>query len=112
MAVELVIVSISPVPKFEPGPVSYIQFPPGPLPDAPEKLSLKTVLHPEGGGGTVTASAVLGKAANTASRPAATSVTSRRQRLTSVRALRRVVVDCEVICGSQKDPSAATTGHR
>src|ERR1700761_1839000 len=51
---ELVDVSISPVPKFDPGPVSYIHWPPGPLPEAPEKLSLKTVLHPDGGAGTVT----------------------------------------------------------
>src|SRR5258708_18865351 len=47
LLVELVIVSISPVPKFEPGPVSYIHCESMPDPDAPLKSSLKTVDHPD-----------------------------------------------------------------
>src|SRR5258708_19966460 len=51
-------VSISPVPKLEPGPVSYFQFADDPgAPAAPEKPSLNTVVQPEGGGGTVVAKA-------------------------------------------------------
>jgi hypothetical protein len=52
----LVIVSISPVPKLEPGPVSYCQLADeGPLPADPAKSSENTVLQPDGGGGTVVA---------------------------------------------------------
>ena len=50
---EFVIVSISPVPKLEPGPVSYIQLDDGPLPEDPLKSSLNWVDHPDGGAGTV-----------------------------------------------------------
>src|SRR5579863_1116236 len=57
LLVELVIVSISPVPKLEPGPVSYIHCESTPDPDAPLKSSLKTVDHPEGGPGTVAGAA-------------------------------------------------------
>jgi hypothetical protein len=54
--VEFVIVSISPVPKLEPGPVSYFQLAEDTGdPAAPEKLSLKTVVQPAGGPGTVVA---------------------------------------------------------
>jgi hypothetical protein len=49
---EFVMVSISPVPKLEPGPVSYIQLDDGALPAGPLKSSLKTVDHPDGGPGT------------------------------------------------------------
>src|ERR1019366_2285315 len=49
---EFVMVSISPVPKLEPGPVSYCQLPDGALPAAPLKSSLKTVDQPDGGPGT------------------------------------------------------------
>src|SRR3984957_9072043 len=49
---EFVIVSISPVPKLDPGPVSYIQLDDGPLPEAPLKSSLNTVDHPGGGRAT------------------------------------------------------------
>src|SRR4051794_19005237 len=53
LLVELVIVSISPVPKFEPGPVLYIQFAVfTPLPAGPLKSSLNTVVQPAGGAGT------------------------------------------------------------
>src|SRR5215472_1097327 len=51
-------VSISPVPKLDPGPVSYFQFADDTIePAAPEKPSLNTVVQPEGGGGTVVARA-------------------------------------------------------
>src|SRR3569833_1226280 len=53
LAVLSVIVSISPVPKLLPGPVSYFQVPvsrPDPL--APEKSSLQVVENPAGGAGT------------------------------------------------------------
>jgi len=53
LLVELVIVSISPVPKFEPGPVSYIHWESTADPAAPLKSSLKTVDQPDGGPGTV-----------------------------------------------------------
>jgi hypothetical protein len=53
LLVEFVIVSISPVPKFEPGPVSYCQLEPTPEPAAPLKSSLNSVVHPAGGPGTV-----------------------------------------------------------
>ncbi|HEX7658356.1 MAG TPA: hypothetical protein VF444_02665 [Pseudonocardiaceae bacterium] len=43
MLVEFVMVSISPVPKFDPGPVSYVQFADeGGLPAGPPKSSLNT----------------------------------------------------------------------
>jgi hypothetical protein len=48
----LVIVSISPVPKLEPGPVSYSHWESAPDPAAPVKSSLKTVDQPDGGAGT------------------------------------------------------------
>jgi hypothetical protein len=62
-------VSISPVPKLEPGPVSYIQLDDGALPAAPLKSSLKTVDHPDGGPGTAAVAAVAAGAA--VARPAA-----------------------------------------
>src|SRR5690242_10246346 len=81
LLVELVIVSISPVPKFEPGPVSYVHFEPlGALPEAPEKSSLKTVDHPDGGGGTVTAWAAGVSAPNRAIAPRAAASARARQR--------------------------------
>src|SRR5262245_12732234 len=57
LLVELVIVSISPVPKFEPGPVSYIHWESAPEPAAPLKSSLKTVDQPAGGPGTAAGAA-------------------------------------------------------
>ena len=54
---EFVMVSISPVPKLEPGPVSYIQADDGPLPAAPLKSSLNTVDQPDGGPGTAVGAA-------------------------------------------------------
>src|SRR5450631_3384935 len=54
---EFVMVSISPVPKLEPGPVSYCHADDGPLPAAPLKSSLNTVDQPEGGPGTASAAA-------------------------------------------------------
>ncbi|HEY3904185.1 MAG TPA: hypothetical protein VGM14_09810 [Streptosporangiaceae bacterium] len=68
MLVELVMVSISPVPKLDPGPVSYFQF--AELtgePAAPAKPSLNTVLQPAGGPGTVVADE--GWASTSATRP-------------------------------------------
>src|SRR5258708_23207104 len=50
LAVEFVIVSISPVPKT-PVPVSWIQVPDGALPAPPLKSSLKTVVKPASGAG-------------------------------------------------------------
>src|SRR5258708_17684722 len=51
-------VSISPVPKLEPGPVWYFKFgDDAGGAAAPEKPSLNTVVQPEGGGGTVVAKA-------------------------------------------------------
>jgi hypothetical protein len=86
LEVELVMVSAPLLPKSEPGPVSYVQFAEeGALPAGPSKLSLNWVLHPEGGGGTVTALAAVGKAAKTAIRPTETSAALRRPRLTSER---------------------------
>src|SRR5580692_6636947 len=52
LLVEFVIVSISPVPKLEPGPVSYIHWVSAPEPAAPLKSSLNTVDQPDGGAGT------------------------------------------------------------
>src|SRR5277367_3820496 len=57
LLVELVIVSISPVPKLEPAPVSYIHWESAPDPAVPLKSSLKTVDQPDGGPGTVAGSA-------------------------------------------------------
>src|SRR6266851_3285425 len=45
-------VSISPVPKLEPGPVSYCQLDDGPVCAGPLKSSLNTVDQPGGGAGT------------------------------------------------------------
>src|ERR1700677_290908 len=53
LLVEFVMVSISPVPKVEPAPVSYIHWESAPEPEAPLKSSLKIVDQPEGGPGTV-----------------------------------------------------------
>src|SRR4051794_31788154 len=51
-------VSISPVPKLLPGPVSYFQLPAStPLPDPPLKSSLQVRLKPLGGAGTAAGAA-------------------------------------------------------
>src|SRR6202167_2714662 len=68
---EFVMVSISPVPKLEPGPVSYIQLDDGALPAAPLKSSLKTVDHPDGGPGTAAGAAATADAAVAATAEAA-----------------------------------------
>src|SRR5690242_16399750 len=51
----LVIVSISPVPNVEPGPVSYFQALSTPVPAAPLKSSLQVKVHPVGGAGAAAA---------------------------------------------------------
>jgi hypothetical protein len=97
--------------------VSYIQLDEdGALPDAPAKLSLNTVLHPEGGAGTVVALAAVGKAAKTASSPTATSAAFRRPCLMNERACpgTRGLAKTDVICSSQvhRPPRQATgDGH-
>src|SRR5579863_4978722 len=63
---ELVMVSISPVPKLEPGPVSYIHWESAPEPAGPLKSSLNTVDHPDGGAGTAAGAASAPRAADTA----------------------------------------------
>src|ERR1700728_1961844 len=63
LLVELVIVSISPVPKLDPGPVSYIHWESMPDPAAPLKSSLKTVDQPDGGPGTAAGAAATAGAA-------------------------------------------------
>src|SRR5580692_128145 len=62
LLVELVMVSISPVPKLEPGPVSYIHWESAPEPAAPLKSSLKMVDQPDGGPGTVLGAATAAEA--------------------------------------------------
>src|SRR5579863_8938422 len=57
LLVEFVIVSISPVPKFDPGPVSYIHCESMPDPAATLKSSLKMVDQPDGGPGTASGAA-------------------------------------------------------
>jgi hypothetical protein len=57
LEVELVIVSISPVPKLAPAPVSYIHWESTPDPAEPLKSSLKTVDQPAGGPGTAATAA-------------------------------------------------------
>jgi len=52
LLVEFVMVSISPVPKFDPGPVSYCHCEPAPEPAEPLKSSLNWVVQPDGGPGT------------------------------------------------------------
>jgi hypothetical protein len=69
LLVELVMVSISPVPKLEPGPVSYFQLADTGDPAEPAKPSLNTVENPGGGPGTVVAAA--GPASVTAAATAA-----------------------------------------
>jgi hypothetical protein len=65
-------VSISPVPKLEPGPVSYSHWESTPEPEAPVKSSLKIVDQPEGAPGTVcgAAAAVAAAAVAAAAAPA------------------------------------------
>src|SRR5579875_2114350 len=63
LLVEFVIVSISPVPKFEPGPVSYIHWESIPEPEEPLKSSLNVVVQPDGGPGTVAGAARVAAAA-------------------------------------------------
>jgi hypothetical protein len=77
--VELVIVSISPVPKVEPAPVSYIHCPSAPLPAEPVKSSLKTVLQPEGAPGAA-AEAVVANVIPDSSAQIAVSAVSRIRR--------------------------------
>src|SRR5690348_6837101 len=67
LLVELVIVSISPVPKLEPGPVSYIHWESAPEPAAPLKSSLNMVDQPDGGPGTAAGAASAPRAAAEAS---------------------------------------------
>jgi len=72
LEVLLVIVSISPVPKLLPGPVSYFQSAPlTPVPAAPLKSSLQVVVKPAGGPGTAcgAAAGVAGAAAGVAAPP-------------------------------------------
>src|SRR3954468_11427298 len=58
LAVLLVIVSISPVPKLLPGPVSYFQVPVlTPVPDAPVKSSAHVWVKPAGGAGSAAGAA-------------------------------------------------------
>src|ERR1700730_2922868 len=57
LLVELVMVSISPVPKLERGPVSYIHWESAREPAAPLKSSLNTVDQPDGGPGTAAGAA-------------------------------------------------------
>jgi hypothetical protein len=71
LLVELVIVSISPVPKFDPGPVSYIHCESAPLPEEPAKSSLNTVDQPEGGPGTSALAGVADNVMTAVSVPAA-----------------------------------------
>jgi hypothetical protein len=52
LLVEFVMVSISPVPKFDPGPVSYCHCESAPEPAEPLKSSLNWVVQPDGGPGT------------------------------------------------------------
>src|SRR5581483_4895289 len=52
LLVEFVMVSISPVPKFDPGPVSYCHCESTPEPEDPLKSSLNWVVQPDGGPGT------------------------------------------------------------
>src|SRR5216684_2141695 len=66
LLVEFVMVSISPVPKFEPGPVSYIHWESAPEPAAPLKSSLNTVDQPEGGPGTAAGKATAARAVSRA----------------------------------------------
>src|ERR1051325_12118964 len=57
----LVMVSISPVPKLLPGPVSYFQVPVfTPVPDAPVKSSDQVVVKPAGGAPTAAGAAMPG----------------------------------------------------
>jgi hypothetical protein len=79
-------VSISPVPKLEPGPVSYFQFADDTgEPAAPGKASLNTVVQPDGAGGTVVAEAgratpiPAAKAAPKSAQTVASTVTTRRR---------------------------------
>src|SRR4051812_31692830 len=68
-----VIVSISPVPKLLPGPVSYCQVPVGtPVPAAPVKSSLQVAVQPAGGLGTA-ALATPAKSRAPAARPTTAS---------------------------------------
>src|SRR6266849_5262720 len=63
-------VSISPVPKLEPGPVSYIHWEPAPEPAPPLKSSLNSVDQPDGGPGTAFGAAAARAAAAAAGRVA------------------------------------------
>src|SRR5271170_1394859 len=74
LLVEFVIVSISPVPKLEPGPVSYIHWESTPEPAVPLKSSLNTVDQPDGGPGTAAGAACAACAAGAATAEAAGSV--------------------------------------
>src|SRR5580698_10020939 len=58
LLVEFVMVSISPVPKLEPAPVSYIHCESMPEPEEPLKSSLKVVVQPDGAPGTVCGAAL------------------------------------------------------
>jgi hypothetical protein len=58
LLVEFVIVSISPVPKLDPGPVSYCHCESMPEPEDPLKSSLNWVVQPDGGPGTASGAAL------------------------------------------------------
>ena len=66
LLVEIVIVSISPVPKLDPAPVSYIHWESMPDPAEPLKSSLKTVDQPDGAPGTASGAATAAGAAGAA----------------------------------------------
>src|ERR1035441_303456 len=90
LLVEFVMVSISPVPKFDPGPVSYCHCESTPEPADPLKSSLNWVVQPDGGPGTAFGAALLilasapaaaaGSAVRGGGRPARSPGRSRRPR--------------------------------
>jgi hypothetical protein len=81
LAVELVIVSVSPVPKLEPGPVSNIQLADeGEVPADPLKSSLKAVVQPAGGPGAAAWAVVVNVTADSRA-PTVASTASQAGRL-------------------------------
>ena len=132
---EFVMVSISPVPKLEPGPVSYCHADDGPLPAPPLKSSLNTVDQPEGGPGTAAGAASAANRAPVAEAPTAAAAGpaagSRAMRgaptaaMTASRrpvrreviildrnALKRKALHCKPLCTRRSKPVIGRNLHR
>src|SRR6266568_9210184 len=102
-------VSISPVPKLEPGPVSYIHWESAPEPAAPLKSSLNTVDQPDGGAGTALGAASVPRAVAVAG-AAACAVAAARAAVASPSCAAAAVWAAAAMCAAGAAAAEAAAG--